>query len=82
MPIISIAEHKEKENEYRNEFVNAMKNGDEEKQVESFAQLSDAMMKRIMAEARDTFNQETNDVNVLASRGHNPLTSEEKNLLQ
>ncbi|PNP90667.1 phage capsid protein [Listeria newyorkensis] len=76
--MLTLQAHKQAENELKGKFVNTMREGSEEQQVEAFAELSDAMMHRIMAEARETMNAGINDTTVLSQRGFNPLTTDEQ----
>ncbi len=64
--------------EIQNEMKEAIENGDSEAFVNAQVRMAQGIQDRILREAKAAINEDINDETVMAKRGLNPLTSEEK----
>jgi hypothetical protein len=66
------------EAEFKVAFKEALETGDSEKAIKALLDNSKAIQNRVLKEAREAVNDDITDLNVMAKRGINPLTKEER----
>lgn len=77
MPIKNLDNEQQQTAEQKENLLNAMRSGDEEKFAAAMVEFANGIQNKILQEAKQTASQQFNDQQVLAKRGMQILTSEE-----